>query len=47
MSFKAGLLLSLTGMCGSAKSLVKNLGLLLMKNFAADRPDSSESEYSD
>lgn len=36
----------LTGMCGSAKSLAKNLGLLLMKYLAADRPDSMEREYS-
>lgn len=30
----------LTGICGSAKSLVKNLGLLLTKYLAADMPDS-------
>lgn len=36
----------LTGMCGSAKSLAKNLGLLSMKYLAADRPDSMEREYS-
>lgn len=30
----------LTGICGSAKSLVKNFGLLLIKNLAAFFPDS-------